>query len=212
MSTRHSRPKGALLALLSATFWGLSGTVAQALFRESGITPEWFVVVRLLSSGALLLLFSLILKKRSGDLWSIWRNPRDRVSLMLFGLIGMLGVQYTYLVAIDKSNAATATFLQYLAPLFVVGALSLIERKWPRQMELLGVLLAIGGTFFLVTGGKGDGMAITVPAFLWGIASAITLAFYTLQPTYLLNRYESITIVGWGMLIGGFGFGLFHPP
>lgn len=211
MSKRQFRYKGAILALFSATLWGLSGTVAQALFTEPSITPEWFVVIRLLISGVLLFGLASILPQSRKQIWSIWLHPKDRLSLILFGLIGMLGVQYTYLTAIALSNAATATFLQYLAPLFVVGAYSLMKRRWPRSIELIGVLLAIGGTFFLITGGK-DGMTITLSAFFWGIASAICLACYTLQPASLLKRYESVTIVSWGMLIGGVFFSFVYPP
>lgn len=203
--------KGTILALVSATLWGLSGTVAQALFSNPSITTEWFVVIRLLISGALLFGLASMHPEARKQIWSIWKNPKDRISLILFGIIGMLGVQYTYLTAIAKSNAAVATFLQYLAPLFVVAAYSFMQRRWPRMMELIGVLLAIGGTFFLITGGK-EGMNITLQAFFWGLASAICLACYTLQPVSLLKRYESVVIVSWGMLIGGIVFSFVHPP
>ena len=35
--------------------------------------------------------------------------------MILFGLFGMLAVQYTYFASIKEGNAAVATLLQYLA-------------------------------------------------------------------------------------------------
>ncbi|UZQ50592.1 EamA family transporter [Clostridium kluyveri] len=49
-------------------------------------------------------------------------------------------------------------------------------------------------------------------ALFWGIASAFTAAFNTLQPRSLLARWDSSIIVGWGMLIGGLAFSLINPP
>ena len=39
--------------------------------------------------------------------------------MILFGLFGMLAVQYTYFASIKEGNAAVATLLQYLAPIFI---------------------------------------------------------------------------------------------
>jgi drug/metabolite transporter (DMT)-like permease len=41
-----------------------------------------------------------------------------------------------------------------------------------------------------------------VPNLFWGILAGVALAFYTIYPSDLLNRFGSILIVGWAMLIG----------
>ena len=41
------RFKGIMLAILGTTFWGVSGTIAEFLFKYN-FTPEWLVVVRVL--------------------------------------------------------------------------------------------------------------------------------------------------------------------
>lgn len=46
----------------------------------------------------------------------------------------------------------------------------------------------------------------------FGIASAITLAIYTLQPKELLAKYNSALVVGWGMLVGGIVFSFVKVP
>lgn len=61
-------------------------------------------------------------------------------------------------------------------------------------------------------GFKFDTLTISIKAFLFGIASAITLAIYTLQPKNILSKYNSAVVVGWGMLIGGIFFSFVKQP
>jgi drug/metabolite transporter (DMT)-like permease len=63
-----------------------------------------------------------------------------------------------------------------------------------------------------VTKGNIHSLSISGSAFTWGILSAFALAFYTLYPGSLLNKWGSLLTVGWGMSIGGIGFSLIHPP
>lgn len=113
----YPRTKGIVLVLIAATSWGVSGTVAQYLFHQQGFSTNWLVVIRLLLAGLGLLLFAHIVGKQ--NIWSIWKNKQNRMQLVLFGIIGMLGVQYTFFMAIEEGNAATATILQYLAPVLI---------------------------------------------------------------------------------------------
>ncbi|WML44435.1 EamA family transporter [Neobacillus sp. PS3-40] len=209
-SLPHSRSKGIILVLIAALFWGVSGTVAQYLFHQQGFSAEWLVDIRLLFSGVILLLFAYTVKKQ--NIWSIWKNKRDILALILFGIFGMLGVQYTYFIAILYGNAASATVLQYLAPVFITCFLCIQAKKFPAKYEIFAVLLALIGTFLLVTNGNIQTLSISKPAFFWGILSAFALAFYTLQPGGLLSKWGSLLIVGWGMLIGGIGFSFISPP
>ena len=158
--------------------WGVSGTVAQYLFQHKSFNAEWLVVVRMLVSG--LLLLAIASKQR--NIFAIWKTKEERTSLLLFGVIGMLGVQYTYFAAIEAGNAATATVLQYTSPIFIIGYLAVQARKWPVKVEMISVVLVITGTFFLATSGNFNELSITGWALFWGIGAAVTSAFYTLQP------------------------------
>lgn len=202
--------KGFFLAILAALMWGLSGTVAQFLFQEKGINVEWMITVRMLVSGFILLLFPLF--QGDKDLWNVWKNRKDAFGLVSFSLVGMLTVQYTYFAAIKSSNAATATVLQYLGPIVIAMYLSIKERKLPSKIQGLSIALAMLGTFFLVTHGNIYSLSISGTALFWGVASAFSMAIYTLQPMKLLEKYSSSVIIGWGMLIGGIGFSFIKSP
>lgn len=202
--------KGFTLAILAALMWGLSGTVAQFLFQQKGINVEWMITVRMLISGFILLLFPLFQKDQ--DLFKVWKDKKDALRLISFSLIGMLTVQYTYFAAIKHSNAATATVLQYLGPIIIAVYISLKERKLPSKIQGLSIVLAMLGTFLLVTHGDIYSLSISETALFWGIASAFSMAIYTLQPMKLLEKYSSSVIIGWGMLIGGIAFSFIKSP
>ncbi len=211
MQDRHvsGRGKGITLVVIAALFWGVSGTVVQYLLRL-GFTVDWLVSIRLMASGLIMLLYARIAKQER--IWDIWKVKYDAVRLVLFSIFGMLAVQYTFFAAIDHSNAATATVLQYLAPILIAIYLAFKLRRIPKTKELIAILFAVVGTFLLVTEGNFSSLSISGAALFWGIGSAIALAIYTLSPQNLLARWGSIQVVGWSMLIAGLLFSLYHPP
>jgi drug/metabolite transporter (DMT)-like permease len=204
MSLRLSETQqGFALALTSAVLWGVSGACAQYVFQNKGVTIGWLVTVRLLLAGSLLLGYA---RWRGQDIWRIWQTQRSAVSLLIFGLLGMLAIQYTYFAAIQYSNAATGTVLQYVGPVLIAVYFMCVRRRWPTRAEGLAVILAFSGTVLLVTHGDWTALQISPAALFWGLASAVALAFYSIQPERLLQENEATVLVGWGMLIGGLGF------
>lgn len=198
------------MAISSAIFWGISGTCAQYLFEKKGMDPGWLVTWRMVFGGFILVVFSMTQEKRAA--FNVWRKPYDIIRIFLFGILGMVAVQYTYFYSISLSNAATATILQYIGPVFVVGFYAIKNRKWPILAEYGALVLALSGTFLLVTHGSFEELVISEKAVFWGILSAIALAFYTIQPVGLLRTFSPSVVVGWGMLIGGIGFSMITQP
>lgn len=201
---------GLLMALSSAIFWGISGTCAQFLFEKKSIDPSWLVTWRMILAGIILVVFSLTQEKRNTFL--IWKKPSSAIQLLLFGLLGMVAVQYTYFYSISLSNAATATILQYIGPVFVLAYFAFKNRKWPILAEFGALFLALAGTFLLVTHGSLTELVISEEALIWGILSALALAFYTIQPVGLLRLFSPAAVTGWGMLIGGVSFSILTQP
>ncbi|HWK22827.1 MAG TPA: EamA family transporter [Ureibacillus sp.] len=204
------KTKGVILVLTAAFFWGISGTVSQYLFHELQISAEWLTSVRLLLAGVLLT--AIAFKQHGTRIFEVWRHKSDIFGIIIFGVIGMIGVQYTYLAAIQHGNAATATILQYIGPAIVTGYFILKAKRFPTKKELLAIIFALVGTFLLVTNGNIQTLSISKLGFLWGILSAFGLAFYTIQPIELLKRWGSTIIVGWAMIIGGIIFSFVAPP
>lgn len=206
-----SRKTGFFLVITGATLWGVGGTVAQKLFQQYGIDVNWLVTTRLLIAGLLLLAVQFLMKDRS-QIFGVWKEKRTGAQLVVFGLLGMLAVQYTYMASIRHGNAAVATLLQYLAPVMIIFYLVLRRQTVFRREDLVTVILALGGCFLLLTNGSLSGLSVPAPAVIWGVLSGVSLAFYTLYAIPLLARFDSLVIVGWAMIIGGFALSFVHPP
>ena len=209
-----ARGRGVFLAVFGSVLWGASGIAGQVLLQDKGVTAEWLSAARMIGAGLLLLLLDGA--RHGGDIFSIWRGRGDAVRLLLFGVVGMVGVQYTYFAAIALSNAATATILQYTMPILVLLWTAFTERRRPTAREVLALALAVGGTVLLVTHGTWGTLAVSAGALFWGLLSAVGAAFYTIQPKGIIRRWRSSLVVGWGMLVGGLFLtpiaGLFSPP
>jgi drug/metabolite transporter (DMT)-like permease len=201
---------GFLSAIVAAILFGVGGTFAQYLFQNRGINTEWLVTIRLLGAGSVLLALSAMRDWRAVTM--VWRDRRDVLQLILFGIVGMMPVQYTYFAAIRASNTATATVLQYTGPAMIAAWLALRGRRWPSRSEYCAVALALAGTFFLVTHGYFGMLSISPLALFWGLASAAAAAFNSLQPERLLRKYGAAHVTGWGMMIGGIALSFVHAP
>ncbi|MBT2757544.1 EamA family transporter [Mesobacillus foraminis] len=206
-----NRRKGISLVITGAVFWGIGGTVAKKLFQQYQVDVDWLVTVRLLIAGVLLLALQFIGKDRS-QILGVWKSRRTAIQLMIYGLFGMLAVQYTYMASIEHGNAAVATLLQYLAPVMIIVYLLMRKQSVPTRQDLLIVSLALIGCFFLLTNGSPSQLSVPEAAIIWGILSGIALAFYTMYAVPLLEQYDSLVIVGWAMIIGGSALSLIHPP
>ena len=187
---------GIFLVLTAAISWGVSGSVAQYLFTEKHFSTGWLVSIRLLTSGVILLSYLGLTKNK--DIWNIWKRRASVGNILIFGLLGMAGVQFTYFAAIETSNAATATLLQYLAPVLIILYIALKRRTIPPFQHVIGIITALLGTYFLVSAGHFSTISIRPEALAWGLSSAFFLALYTLQPAQLLKEFGSTIVVAWG--------------
>lgn len=206
-----NRGRGLFLVMTGAIFWGIGGTVAKKLFQEYSIDLDWLVSTRLLIAGFLLLALQYFGKERS-QILGVWKSKRAAIQLIIFGLLGMLAVQYTYMASIHHGNAAVATLLQYLAPTMIIVYLFFSRQSALTGRDFISVSLALIGCFFLLTNGSVSQLSVPYLAIVWGVLSGVALAFYTLYAVPLLREFDSLVIVGWAMIIGGTALSLIHPP
>ncbi|HGT8952726.1 DMT family transporter [Escherichia coli] len=202
-----STRKGMLNVLIAAVLWGSSGVCAQYIMEQSQMSSQFLTMTRLIFAGLILLTLSFV----HGDkIFSIINNHKDAISLLIFSVVGALTVQLTFLLTIEKSNAATATVLQFLSPTIIVAWFSLVRKSRPGILVFCAILTSLVGTFLLVTHGNPTSLSISPAALFWGIASAFAAAFYTTYPSTLIARYGTLPVVGWSMLIGGLILAFFY--
>ncbi|MBD5806817.1 EamA family transporter [Limosilactobacillus walteri] len=196
-----TQTKGVLLAAGGASLWGGSGAAAQYLFSTTNITTSWLVAVRLLVAGILLTSWSIY--KQPQQVRSIVGHRPNLIILLMFALLGMMNSQLTYFLAVKYSNAPTATVIQYLQPVIIIVWLALAQHKWPRRIDNFSIVIALVGTFYLVTGGHINTLTLTPAALFWGLWCAFAAALYTMLPRPLLQKFDALTVCGLAMLISG---------
>lgn len=193
--------RGIFYTLAGGACWGFSGACGQFLFQAYQIDAFWLTAARMLISGILLLGYLLVTQPIK--LKTIWQDKQDVRQLLFFAIIGLLACQFTYLKAIEHTNAGTATVLQYLGPLLIMVYACIKGSRLPSRREAIAIVFALAGTFLLATHGNIHTLVISTQGLFWGIGAAIGLFFYTLIPTRIIGKFGSWVVTGYGMLIGG---------
>ena len=206
---RKIKLRGMLLASLASSLWAISGISGEILFKKYNFSSDWLVSTRTLISGILLFLIVIFIEKKS--VLKPLKNKRDCAGIILFGIAGMYLVQYTYFKTIELSNVSFATILQFTAPFFIFIYESIKNKKVPAVSTVILLFMTILGVVFIATKGNFSNLSVSLEALLLGVISAIMIAFYSTYPKKLLKKYGSITVVGWGMIVGSIISNVIHP-
>lgn len=201
---------GTIVTIAGGILWGVSGVCGQYMFQNKGVTAAWLVSVRLVAAGLLMLCYYFLTDRE--QTLAIWKSKRDRRDVLIYGLLGMMPCQYAYFQTIEWSNAGTATVIQYLGPALIVIWVCFRTKRMPTVQEVIGVILAVIGVFLIATHGNPTTLALSGRALLMGLASAVAVALYTLEPARLQKKYDTPLILAWGMTIGGIALTLISRP
>ncbi|MEM3675640.1 MAG: EamA family transporter [Thermoplasmataceae archaeon] len=183
-----------ILAIVGASLFGVSGTLSSILFRVDGMPFSTLVSLRMLVAGVLAL--------------AIMRPSFPRISLfnfLVFSIVGIFGVQITYLATISYSDAPTATLLQYLFfPMVMIYELARKRIKLSVAI-IISLILALGGTFELTTSFPAHSATILLNplALLFGLLSALTAALYTIMSGPIVRQSKTLPAITWSFVIGG---------
>ncbi|MES0447405.1 MAG: EamA family transporter [Desulfobacterales bacterium] len=204
-SAKNNR-RGYLYVVLAALMWALSGSSAKFLFN-SGITPFQLVQLRLTISTVLLFLYLLI---RFPSLLKISRS--DIFYFVLFGTVGMAGVQFTYLFAISKIKVAAAILLQYLAPSFIALHSVVFMREKLSRVTLTALIGATFGCYLVVGAYNLEILSMNIVGIISGLLSAVTFAWYAIHGEYGMRRYNPWTVLFYALFVGAIVWNILHPP
>lgn len=197
---------GLLLVLGAAFLWGVAGTTARVLFVTFDASAIDVVGIRLTFAG-LLLTGWLAVRRPS----SLRMNRRDWGAVVLFGLLGMAMLQFTYLFAIERTNVATAIFLEYQAPVIIALYWAVTGQRQVTTARWLVLIVAVAGSLLLVLG-SADGLALNGLGVASGIASAVFMAFYGLYAETRLRHIAPAPLLAVGLLVGAAAWSFLSPP
>jgi len=192
MSARH-------LALIAATFvsliYGVTFTIAKDVMPEY-LQAYGFIVLRVGGSTLLFWLVWLFLPKEK-----IAKTDLPRiVAAAFFGIaLNML----TFFKGLILTSPISASVIMVTTPIIVLllSAIIIGERMQPRK--IIGILLGMFGTAFLILYGKsiGSGENATIGNLLVFI-NAVSYGFYLILVKKLMEKYNAFTFVKWIYLFG----------
>lgn len=197
------RLRGIVMIITGSMLWGATGPMMEWLLDYSKMTAEFMLAVRLIIAGIFILGLLMSQKK---DIFLIWRSRYFATQLVIFSVLGMVGLQYTFVKSIEVSNAIVATLLQFLAPIFIVIYVSVLHKAWPPKSQVIGIVGTLVGLYLLLTNGSFSSLLVGGDALIWGVFLGLTYAFYTLYPARLMKEIGVIMIIGWGMILSGIIF------
>lgn len=204
--------RGIVATLVGGTFWGLNGTVSKWLMDAYAIDPLWLVCLRELTACWLFLAAAAMTARGREQLVGVWRSPRALLSILGVSFAAILFSQVAYLEAIDWTNSATATIMQSLGMVLVLVYVCLRMRRTPRRRELLGVALALLGTYLVATGGNPGQLSLPPEGLAWGLGCAVAAACLSILPAAPMARWGNFTVNGLAFLFSGLALSLVYRP
>ena len=199
-----NRTLALILVGLAGVLWASSGVAVQDFFAHSYKSAMDLTNIRMIMAGFFLLLIAWLHGGLKRSLRILRFKPQLWIDTVIYGIIGMAIMQFTYFQAISIGGAAATTVIQYSCPAFVVLFDSLYYRRLPGRGEVIAVILAMAGVFLLVTGGDIDKMVVPLACVLWSLASGATFAFSAIFPKHLFeSRVDQYFLTSVGMIIGG---------
>ena len=204
--------RGIVATLVGGTFWGLNGTVSKWLMDTYAIDPLWLVCLRELTACWLFLAAAAATAQGREQLTGVLRSPRGMLQILGVSLGAILFSQVAYLEAIDWTNSATATIMQSLGMVLVLAYVCVRMRRQPRRRELLGVALALVGTYLVATGGNPGQLNLPPEGLAWGLGCAAAAACLSILPAAPMARWGNFTVNGLAFLVSGVLLSLWYRP
>lgn len=193
-----------ILVGLAGVFWASSGVAVQDFFAHSSKSAMELTNIRMCLAGAILILISARKKSFRLTVGILKNRPRLWLDVVIYGIIGVVLMQFTYFQGISIGGAAATTVICYACPAMVVMWESFYHKKFPKVGEIIAVILAMGGVFLLVTGGNPAKLLVPLGCVLWSLASGAAFAFSAIYPKHLFaKKIDPYFLTGTGMFIGG---------
>ena len=192
-----------LFVLVAGIMWAASGTAAQHFYAHSAHVPIELTQVRLFLSSTLFFLLAWWSGGLRRGLRAFRRNPRILVRIAVFGIFGIMAVQYSYFEGIAAGDAAATTVIVYTNPVVMILYIAFRQRRLPTAMECGTIFFAVAGGFLLVTGGDLGRMSVPPACILWSFVSGVTFVFAMIYPIHLLHLFDRFFLLAVSMLIGG---------
>ncbi len=185
---------GYTLVIIGAILFGVNGAVSRVAMR-SGLSPESLTTVRI-TAATIAFALAAALWRRSA------LRPPTGSSLLLtavLGLVGVLSLQLTYNIAINRLPLGIALLIEYLAPVMVVLWVRFVRQERVRQRMWAAIALSVFG--IATVGQVWQGLDFDTLGLLMALAAGVSFATYFLLGERRVGLDDPLRVVLWA-----FGF------
>ncbi|WP_433522212.1 EamA family transporter [Nocardia pseudovaccinii] len=186
---------GLLCAVVSASSFGLSGSLARGLMN-AGWSSASVVAVRVLLAAAVLVPIAVVQLRGN---WDLLRHNASLITA--YGLLAVAGTQLAYFNAVAHMQVGVALLIEYTAPVAVVGWLWLRQSQRPGAATVLGALLGMTGLVLVID--LRSGLAASGIGIAWALAAMIGAAAYFLLSAHGDGTLPGTVLAAGGLLLGG---------
>lgn len=183
--------------LLAGVLWGMIGIFVRR-YEALGLSSLQTAALRLALTAVMFAIFVLIYQPR---LFRI--RLRHLWCFLGTGVVSVGLFTYCYFTSIHLSDLSVAAVLLYTAPAFVMMFSLIFFKEKMTVMKGLSLVLAVLGCA-LTTGVIGGEVNVTLEGFLFGLASGVCYALYSIFSRFALDRgYEPFTVTLYTFLFAG---------
>ncbi len=216
-SSSKAHPFRGYLYIAAATFcWGLSATLGKAVFTGRLLGGEGIgrldpvILSQARTTLSVLVLAPALLAWRGRA--ALTMTKHDALRCMLLGATGIVGSNFFYYYAIERTTVATAIILQYTAPAWVLLYMLARRLDRPTTARIGGVAMAVAGSALAIgLFGRSE-----FRADLLGVAAALGAAFcfalYNVGGRFLLERQDRWKVVTYTLVGCSLFWLVVNPP
>lgn len=199
------------MVVMAGIMWAGSGIGAQNFFANSTMNAMELTAFRMMTAGFILLGITLWEGQLKPSLAVLQKKPKLWIDVFIFAVFGLMLMHYLYFEAIAYGNAATATVILYTCPAMVISYNAIRYRRLPSKEEIITVILAIGGTYFLVTGGDYTKLNVSILCVILSLLDGVVYSFASIYPKHIFLQLNKTFVLAVSMFIGAFACWIFVP-
>lgn len=179
-----------LAAMMVSLIYGVSFTIAKDVM-PTYVQPFGFILLRVFGATILFWLVSFF-------------GPNEKIQLQDFPRIiaaAFFGValnMLTFFKGLSFTSPISAAVIMVTAPIIVMILSAIIIKERIKTRKIIGILLGLFGTGFLILYGKSVGNATNASlGNLLVFINAVSYGFYLIIVKKLMDKYNAFTFVPW---------------
>ncbi|MDO9378472.1 MAG: DMT family transporter [Nocardioidaceae bacterium] len=188
------RGGGLVLALVSATSFGLAGVLATPLLA-AGWSAGALVLVRVGLAALVVVPFGVVALRGR---WALLR--RNAGLVVAYGVLAVAGTQFCYFSALAYMQVGPALLIEYTAPAAVVVWLWVRHGERPGPLTVAGAVLAAVGLVLVLD--LVSGADLSVLGVLWALGAMVGVAAYFLMSADESNGLPPLVLAAGGLVVG----------